>query len=49
MPIIIDIKYENGRNSKKKISGTSLERKMMVVRKILTSNKKIIEIVLNLR
>ena len=47
MPIIIDIKYEDGETVRKKYPAQVWRKNDSEVRKILTSNKKIIEIVLD--
>ena len=47
MPIIIDIKYEDGETVRKKYPAQVWRKNDNEVRKILTSNKKIIEIVLD--
>ena len=47
MPIIIDIKYEDGETVRKKYPAQVWRKNDGEVRKILTSNKKIIEIVLD--
>ena len=47
MPIIIDIKYEDGETVRKKYPAQVWRKNDNEVRKILTSNKKITEIVLD--
>ncbi len=47
MPIIIDIKYEDGETVRKKYPAQVWRKNDNEVRKVLTSNKKIIEIVLD--
>ena len=47
MPIIIDIKYEDGETVRKKYPAQVWRKNDSEVRKILTSNKKIIEIILD--
>ena len=47
MPIIIDIKYEDGETIRKKYPAQVWRKNDNEVRKILTSNKKIVEIVLD--